>query len=254
MAVVPKPIPSPTETAEPPMNRRRLMAWLSSFGLFGSAVLSVFSNLVYIKPRATYGQPQRFNIGKPDEYPSGARIAMEARRVCIVREGDKMAAISTTCTHLGCIVGLADTGFACPCHGSRFDQDGNATARLVQDLRRRGILTALVSGDARSTTASIAGAIGVDEYQSEVLPDEKLECLRRYRAAGKIVAMVGDGINDAPSLAAADLGIALGSGADLAMHAAPVVLMTSTLDHGGLRSLARYAPRGQTKPLLGVLL
>ena len=52
---------------------------------------------------------------------------METRRVCIVREGDKMAAISTTCTHLGCIVGLADTGFACPCHGSRFDQDGNVT-------------------------------------------------------------------------------------------------------------------------------
>ena len=59
------------------MNRRRLMAWLSSVGLFGSAVLSVFSNLVFIKPRATYGQPQRFNIGKPDEYPSGTRIAME---------------------------------------------------------------------------------------------------------------------------------------------------------------------------------
>jgi cytochrome b6-f complex iron-sulfur subunit len=109
------------------MNRRRLLTWLSSFGLFGSAVLSVFSNLVYIKPRATYGQPQRFLIGKPDEYPPGARIAMETRRVCIVREGDKMAAISTTCTHLGCIVGLADTGFACPCHGSRFDQDGNVT-------------------------------------------------------------------------------------------------------------------------------
>ena len=109
------------------MNRRRLLTWLSSFGLFGSAVLSVFSNLVFIKPRATYGQPQRFLIGKPDEYPPGARIAMETRRVCIVREGDKMAAISTTCTHLGCIVGLADTGFACPCHGSRFDQDGNVT-------------------------------------------------------------------------------------------------------------------------------
>jgi len=127
MAVVPKTIPAPTDTAEAPMNRRRLLTWLSSFGLFGSAVLSVFSNLVYIKPRATYGQPQRFLIGKPDEYPPGARIAMETRRVCIVREGDKMAAISTTCTHLGCIVGLADTGFACPCHGSRFDQDGNVT-------------------------------------------------------------------------------------------------------------------------------
>jgi cytochrome b6-f complex iron-sulfur subunit len=107
--------------------RRRLLAWLSGFGLFGSAILSAFSNLVFIKPRATYGQPARFAIGKPEEYPSGTRISLDQRRVCIVREGAKIAAISTTCTHLGCIVGVSDTGFACPCHGSRFDQDGNVT-------------------------------------------------------------------------------------------------------------------------------
>jgi cytochrome b6-f complex iron-sulfur subunit len=116
------------EAAEPPMNRRRMLTWLSSFGLFGSAVLSAFSNLVFIKPRATYGQPQRFSIGKPDEYPAGTRIALEPRRICIVREGSKVAAISTTCTHLGCIVGIADTGFNCPCHGSRYDQDGNVSS------------------------------------------------------------------------------------------------------------------------------
>jgi cytochrome b6-f complex iron-sulfur subunit len=104
-----------------------MLAWLSSFGLCGSAVLSAFSNFVFIKPRATYGQPQRFNIGKPDEFPSGTRIALESKRICIVREGNKMAAISTTCTHLGCIVGISDTGFACPCHGSHYDQDGNVT-------------------------------------------------------------------------------------------------------------------------------
>ena len=109
------------------VDRRRVLAWLSGFGLFGSAILSAFSNFVFIKPRATYGQPQRFNIGKPDEYPSGTRISLDVRRVCIVREGNKFAAISTTCTHLGCIVGVAETGFACPCHGSRFDQDGNVT-------------------------------------------------------------------------------------------------------------------------------
>lgn len=107
--------------------RRRLLAWLSGIGLFGSAVLSAFSNFVFIKPRATYGSPARFAIGKPDEYPSGTRIALDVRRVCVVREGPKIAAISTTCTHLGCIVGVSDTGFACPCHGSRFDQDGNVT-------------------------------------------------------------------------------------------------------------------------------
>ena len=107
--------------------RRRLLTWFSSVGLFGSAVLSAFSNLVFIKPRATYGQPARFAIGKPDEFPPGTRISLDVRRVCVVREGSKVAAISTTCTHLGCIVGVSDTGFACPCHGSRFDQDGNVT-------------------------------------------------------------------------------------------------------------------------------
>jgi cytochrome b6-f complex iron-sulfur subunit len=116
------------ETARPAeVPRRRLLAWLSSVGLFGSAILSAVSNLVFIKPRATYGQPSRFSIGKPDDYPSGVRMSLDARRVCVVREGNKLAAISTTCTHLGCIVGISETGFACPCHGSRFDQDGNVT-------------------------------------------------------------------------------------------------------------------------------
>jgi len=109
------------------MNRRRMLAWFTGFGLFGSAVLSAFSNLVFIKPRATYGQPMRFGIGRPEDFPPGTRIARDVERVCIVREGNKIAAISTTCTHLGCIVAIADTGFACPCHGSHYDQDGNVT-------------------------------------------------------------------------------------------------------------------------------
>lgn len=127
MAVVNKthnPEPEPTEGQ---MTRRRLLTWLSSFGLFGSAIISVISNLVFIKPRATYGQPNRFSIGKPEDFPSGTRIAMDEQRVCIIREGDKLCAISTTCTHLGCIVAPSETGFACPCHGSRYDQDGNVT-------------------------------------------------------------------------------------------------------------------------------
>lgn len=113
--------------AEEGRNRRAFLGWLSSVGLFGSAVLSAFSNFVFIKPRATYGAPQRFSIGKPEDFPAGTRIAIETRRICVVRDGAKLAAISTTCTHLGCIIGLSDTGFACPCHGSRFDQDGNVT-------------------------------------------------------------------------------------------------------------------------------
>jgi cytochrome b6-f complex iron-sulfur subunit len=120
-------MPVTTSSMEEPAGRRRFLVWLSSVGLFGSAVLSAVSNLVFIKPRATYGQPTRFAIGKPDDFPSGVRISLDVKRVCIVRDGNKLAAISTTCTHLGCIVGISDTGFACPCHGSRFDQDGNVT-------------------------------------------------------------------------------------------------------------------------------
>lgn len=116
--------PKKTEGLE---TRRGLLSWITGAALAGSGVISAFANFVFIKPRATYGQPSRFAVGRPDDYPSGARIALEQRRICIVREGNKLAAISTVCTHLGCTVGVADTGFACPCHGSRYDQDGNVT-------------------------------------------------------------------------------------------------------------------------------
>jgi len=117
----------PSGAEEAQVSRRRLLAWLSSVGLFGSAVLAVISDLVFFKPRVTYSPSARFSIGKPDDFPPGTRIARDVDRVCIVREGNRMAAISTTCTHLGCIVSISDTGFACPCHGSRYDQDGNVT-------------------------------------------------------------------------------------------------------------------------------
>jgi cytochrome b6-f complex iron-sulfur subunit len=109
------------------MNRRRLLVWLSSVGLFGSAAISAASNFLFVKPRATYGQPTRFSIGRPDDFAPGTRIALGNERIAVIREGNRFAAISTTCTHLGCIVGVASTGFACPCHGSRYDQDGNVT-------------------------------------------------------------------------------------------------------------------------------
>jgi len=105
----------------------RAPVWLSSVGLFGSAVLAALSNVIFFKPRVQYGQPAKFQIGKPEEFPPGTRIAREAEHICIVREGNRVAAISTTCTHLGCTVAISDTGFSCPCHGSRYDQDGTVT-------------------------------------------------------------------------------------------------------------------------------
>jgi cytochrome b6-f complex iron-sulfur subunit len=100
---------------------------MSGAALTGSALVSAVSNFVFLEPRATYGLPSRFAIGTPGDYPPGTRVSLATRRICVVREGNRIAAISTTCTHLGCTVGVADTGFACPCHGSQFDQDGNVT-------------------------------------------------------------------------------------------------------------------------------
>ncbi len=110
---------------KPGNSRRSILSWFTGAALAGSAAISALANLVFLKPRATYGQPSRYSIGKPDDFPSGTRISLDSRRVCVVREGQKLAVISTICTHLGCTVGVSDTGFACPCHGSRYDQDGN---------------------------------------------------------------------------------------------------------------------------------
>jgi len=115
------------ESGAKEMRRRDFLAWLSGIGVAGSALAGVFSTFFFMKPRVTFGQPNRFLIGRPEDYPSGARVAIDAKRVCIVRDGNRVAAISTTCTHLGCIVAPSATGFQCPCHGSQFDVDGNVT-------------------------------------------------------------------------------------------------------------------------------
>ena len=110
------------------MRRRDFLAWLSGVGVVGSALAAAFSTFFFLKPRVTFGQPNRFLIGPPEDYPAGARVAIDVKRVCIVRDGNRVAAISTTCTHLGCIVAPSATGFQCPCHGSQFDVDGNVTS------------------------------------------------------------------------------------------------------------------------------
>jgi cytochrome b6-f complex iron-sulfur subunit len=126
MAAAPK-TNEPAQPAEEQVSRRSLLAWLNGAGVVGSLMAGIFSTFVFLKPRATYGEPSRFRIGRPEDFPPGARIAIDTKRVCIVREGAKVAAISTTCTHLGCIVAPSETGFLCPCHGSHFDVDGNVT-------------------------------------------------------------------------------------------------------------------------------
>ncbi len=102
-------------------------------------------------------------------------------------------------------------------------------AVLCAGLRRRGIRTLLLSGDSPAATEAVAREIGAGEWIGGALPAHKVEVVRQLQARGQRVAMIGDGVNDAPSLAQADLGIALGSGAAIAMQAAPLVLMKRSL-------------------------
>ncbi len=109
------------------------------------------------------------------------------------------------------------------------DEVKPGAAEMVEKLRARGMAVKVVSGDAYATTGSVARRIGVDDFVAEATPAAKARIVEDLQRAGKRVALIGDGVNDAPALAQADLGIALGTGADIAMGAAPVVLVSGAL-------------------------
>jgi P-type Cu2+ transporter len=99
------------------------------------------------------------------------------------------------------------------------------SAVAVSELHRLGIRVAMITGDAQVVADSVARRIGVDEVAAQVLPADKAEAVRRFQAGGRVVAMVGDGVNDAPALAQAEVGIAIGAGTDVAVESAGIVLV-----------------------------
>ena len=148
-----------------------------------------------------------------DTSPVGAlseKISSEAKTPVFVAIDGKVAAV----------VPIADT-----------IKDGSVEA--IRELHSMGIDVIMLTGDHQNTARAIAQEVGIETFFSEVLPEQKIEVVRKIKSGGKITAMVGDGINDAPALAEADVGIAIGTGADIAIEASDV-----TIIKGYLKSVA----------------
>jgi Cu+-exporting ATPase len=126
-----------------------------------------------------------------------------------------------------------------------------STPDAVRALKAGGVHVVMLTGDNRTTALAVARRLGIDEVEAEVLPQDKAAVVEKLRAAGRAVAMAGDGVNDAPALAAADVGVAMGHGSDVAIESAGVTLLKGDLQ--GLvraRTLSRAVMRNIRQNLL----
>ncbi len=143
--------------------------------------------------------------------------ALDARALHFEREGRTVSWLAQRTPAGSQLIGLV-----------AFGDEPKPTARAaIEELERLGIETTMISGDNDGAARHVAQQLGLSRYEANVLPRDKAKRVEALRKDGRVVAMVGDGINDAPALAAADVGIAMGSGTDIAMHAAAVTLLRS---------------------------
>jgi Cu+-exporting ATPase len=109
------------------------------------------------------------------------------------------------------------------------DSIKSSAAQAIRDLKSEGLRLVMLTGDSRATAEAVAKTLGIDDFEAEVLPGKKSEVVQRLQKEGRTVAMAGDGVNDAPALAQADVGIAMGTGTDIAMESGGITLMKGDL-------------------------
>ena len=184
-------------------------------------------NMTLAKPdhfEAIPGHGIRVEIEGKDMYIGNRKLMLEQKidLSSMEKESDRLADEGKTPMYLSVdgelagIIAVADTL-------------KENSMKAVKELRRRGVEVIMITGDNKRTAKAIAKQVGIDSVLSEVLPEDKAEEVKKLQEAGKEVAMVGDGINDAPALAQADVGIAVGSGTDVAIESADIVLMRNDL-------------------------
>ncbi|HTZ38671.1 MAG TPA: copper-translocating P-type ATPase, partial [Syntrophales bacterium] len=149
-------------------------------------------------------QQEQVNVKGFEE--TGARLSSEAKTCVYLAEGGQVAGI----------IALSDVA-------------KDTAAQTVKTLKEMGLKVAMITGDNEDTSRVMGSALGIDRVLAEVLPGEKAREINRLKAQGEIVAMVGDGINDAPALSAADIGIAIGAGTDVAIEASDITLIRDDL-------------------------
>ncbi|KAF3790266.1 Copper-transporting ATPase [Nymphaea thermarum] len=157
----------------------------------------------------------------------GSRMLLSERGVSIPSEAEK---------YLIAVEEYAKTGILVAYHGSFVgilvvsDPLKKEATVVIETLKKMGIVPVMVTGDNLRTARAIAKEVGISHVEAEVMPAGKAEAIRSLQKGGRVVAMVGDGINDSPALAAADVGMAIGAGTDIAIEAADYVLMRSNLE------------------------